>query len=127
MNEFSYYVLAIISRKSMNLGALLLSSLYKGMKLWIDQLKAKDNKAIQGPMWFLFLWVNEYFLEFYYDYSLTTELVQDASTYNLCYKTVPILTFSAFQLDDLLFNMPLGYIWIFVPSSIIPTILLGFR
>ena len=62
MNEYSYYVAAIISGRPVNLGALFLSLFYEGLKLWIDQLKAKENKAIPSPMWFLFLWVNEYFL-----------------------------------------------------------------
>ena len=41
VNEFSYYVSAIISGKLMNLGALFLSSFYEGLKLWVDQLEAK--------------------------------------------------------------------------------------
>ena len=49
--------------------------------------------------------MNEYFLEFYHDYSLTIEPVRDASTYNLRYKIVPIPTFSAFQVADQLFKM----------------------
>ena len=65
VNEFSYYISAIISGRPMNLGTLFLSSFYEGMKLWIDQLKAKANKAIPSPMWFLFLWANKYFLELY--------------------------------------------------------------
>ena len=57
-------------------------------------------------MWFLFLWVNEYFPEFYHDCSLTVEPVRDVSTYNLRYKIVPIPTFLAFQIVDRLFKMP---------------------
>ena len=64
----------------MNLGPLFLSSFYKGLKLWIDQLEAKQNKPIAGLMWFLFLWVNEYFPELYRDCGLMATLVQDAST-----------------------------------------------
>ena len=96
VNEFSYYVSTIISSRSMNLRALFFSSFYKGMKLWIDQLKAKDSKAIPSPMWFLFLWMNEYFSEFYRDCSLTIEPIQDGSTYSLYYKTVTIPTILAF-------------------------------
>ena len=36
VNEFSYYVSAIIFERSVNLGALFLSSLYEGLKLWVD-------------------------------------------------------------------------------------------
>ena len=90
----------------MNLGTLFLSSFYEGMKIWVDQMKARDTKAIPGPIWFLFLWVNEYFPKLYRECSLTTETVQDASTFNLHYKTVPIPTSSAFQLADRLFKMP---------------------
>ena len=74
--------------------------------MWVDQLKSKDNKAIPGPIWFLFLWVNEYFPEFYRDYSIPMESVPNAPTYGLRYKTVPFPTFSAFQLADRLFKMP---------------------
>ena len=95
----------------MNLGALSLSLFYEGLKLWIDQLKAKENKAIIGPMWFLFLWVNEYFPKFYRDYAFTVEPIRDASTYNLCNKVVPISIFSAFQIVDRLFRMkPKAYL-----------------
>ena len=65
VNEYSYYMVAIISSRLINLGALFLSLFYKGLKLWINQLKAKENKATPCPMWFLFLWVNEYFPEVY--------------------------------------------------------------
>ena len=71
--------------------------------MWVNQLKSRDTKAIPGPIWFLFLWINEYFPEFYRDYSIS---MPDASTYSLRYKTVPIPTFSAFQLADQLFRMP---------------------
>ena len=90
----------------MNLGTLFLSSLYKGMKLLTDQLKVKDSKAILSPMWFLFLWVNEYFLEFCRDYSLKVEPIRDASTYSIRCKIVTIPTFLAFQVVDWLFKMP---------------------
>ena len=90
----------------MNLGALFLSSFYEGMKMWVDQLKSQDTKAIPGPIWFLFLWINEYFPEFYRDYSISKESIPNASTYSLRYKTVAIPTFSAFQLADWLFRMP---------------------
>ena len=106
VNEFSYYVSAIISSRPMNLGTLFLSSFYEGMKMWVDQLKSRDTKAIPSPIWFLFLWINEYFPEFYRDYSISTESIPNASTYSLRYKTVPIQTFSAFQLVDRLFKMP---------------------
>ena len=105
VNEFSYYLSAIISSRLINFGALFLSSFYEGMKLWIDQLKAKDNKAIPSSMWFLFLWVNKYFPEFYCDYSFTTESVRDDSTYSLRYKTIIIPTFSTFQVVDWLFKI----------------------
>ena len=103
VNEFSYYVSAIISGRLRNLGTLFLSSFYEGMKMWVDQLKSRDTKVIPGPIWFLF---NEYFLEFYRECSISTELVPDAPTYTLRYKTVPIPTFSAFQLANRLFGMP---------------------
>ena len=48
VNEFSCYVSTIISGRPMNLGALFLSSFYKGMKMWVDQLKLRDTKAILG-------------------------------------------------------------------------------
>ena len=96
VNEFSYYLSTIISGWQMNLGTLFLSSFYAGMKMWVDQLKARDNKAIPGLTWFLFLWVNEYFLEFYRECSLTVEPVRDASMYSLRYKTAPVSTFLAF-------------------------------
>lgn len=75
VNELSYYISVITSGWPINMGALFLSLLYKGMKLWINQLKAKDNKAIPRLMWFLFLWFNKYFPEFYHDYSLTIKPV----------------------------------------------------
>ena len=96
VNEFSYYVSTIISNRPMNLGALFLSLFYEGMKMWTDQLKTKDNKAIPGPIWFLFLWSNEYIPEFYRDNSLMVEPIRDASTYSLYCKTVSIPTFSSF-------------------------------
>ena len=36
VNEFSYCVSVIIFGRPVNLGALFLSSLYKGLKLWVD-------------------------------------------------------------------------------------------
>ena len=55
ITEFSYYISTIMSGRLMNLGALFFSSLYEGLKLWIDQLKAKQNKTIADPIWFLFM------------------------------------------------------------------------
>ena len=104
VNEISYYLLAMISGRPMNLGALFLSLFYEGMKMWVDYLEAQDNIAIPGTIWFLFL--NEYFPEFSRECSLTTELVWGVSTYSLHYKIVLIPTFSAFQLADRLFKMP---------------------
>ena len=83
VNKFSYYVSAITSGRAMNLGALFLSSFYEGLNLWIGHLKAKQNKPIIGPMWFLFLWINEYFPELYHDRGLLAHPVQGASTYSL--------------------------------------------
>ena len=105
VNEFSYYVSAIIFGRLVNLGTLFLSSLYEGLKLWVDQLEAKQNKPIATPMWFLFLWINEYFLELYRDCGLSAQSVGDASTYNLQYKTIPVSFFSTFQIADRLFKM----------------------
>ena len=105
VNEYSYYITAIISSRPMNLGALFISLFYEGLKLRIGQLKAKENKTIPDLMWFLFLWANEYFPKFYRDYSLTAKPARDASTYILCYKIIPISTISAFQIADWLFKM----------------------
>ena len=105
VNEFSYYVSVITSGKLMNVGALFPSSFYEGLNLWIGQLKANQNKPIAGLMWFLFLWINEYFLELYCDCGLPTHLIQDSSTYSLRYKTIPVSSFSAFQIANWLFNM----------------------
>ena len=55
VKEYSYYVATIVSGRPVNLGALFLSLCYEGLKIWIDQLKAKDTKAIPGPIWFLLL------------------------------------------------------------------------
>ena len=74
--------------------------------MWIVQLKARDNKAIPSPILFMFLGINEYFSEFYHECSLPAEPVQDASSYSLRYKTIPVSTFSAFQLAYRLFQMP---------------------
>ena len=106
VNEFSYFLSAIISGRQVNLGALFLSSLYAGLKMWIVQLKARDNKAIPGPIWFLFLWIKEYFPEFYQEDSSPAEPVQDASSYSLRYKTISIPSSSAFTLAHRLFQMP---------------------
>ena len=37
----------------MNLGALFLFSFYEGLNLWDDQLEAKQNKPIAGPIWYM--------------------------------------------------------------------------
>ena len=89
----------------MNLRALFLSSFSEGLKLWINQLKAKQNKPIAGLMWFLFLWINEYFPELYRDCGLAAALVRDTSTYSLQHTTISISTFSNFQIPNRLFKM----------------------
>ena len=58
-------------------------------------------------MWFLFYWINKYFLELYCNYDLLAQSIQDASIYSLRYKTVPVSSFSAFQIANRLFKMHL--------------------
>ena len=94
VKEYSYYISTIVSGRLINLRALFLSVLCKGLKLWIDQLQTRENKPIRGLMWFLFLCFNEYFLEFYRKCSVAAEQVRDPPTYALKFRNPLISTSS---------------------------------
>ena len=65
VSEYSYYVAAIASGRSLALAYLFLSLLYRGFFTIIEQLKSKEDiKTVLGILWFLPLWIYQYFSEF---------------------------------------------------------------
>lgn len=63
--ELSYYVSLITSSKSLTLGSLFLSLLYKGLFALVNQLQTYEKlENNPGFIWFLQLWITFYFPEF---------------------------------------------------------------
>ena len=104
VGEFAPYVLAILNQSYLNIGALFLSLLYKGIFAIIFRMKkGKSIKSVFGPFCFLQLWMQQYFLEFFAE--ATLNCIIQMAVYGDCYTRFSFLSLLAYEVANILVKM----------------------
>ena len=104
VGEFAPYVLAILNRSYINIEALFLSLLYKGIFTIMSWMKSEESiKSVSGPFWFPQLWIQQYFPEFFAEATLTCTI--QPVVYSDCYIRFPFLSLSAYGVANILVKM----------------------